>query len=667
MSGPAEQWSDNEILELRKVFYAQAYELVEDLQEQLLRLESDARDDGVLKTVKRCIHTLKGDANSVGLLPLGALCHRMEDLLAGFMDGKDGAKALEILLAGVDTAHRLLAESEKGSTDDTTGPVIERIDRFLCPQRADRQPGPGPAARSMTEYQELQVKDALQRGLRVYDCTVSFHPDCGERGAAALMLVKRLESCATVIACMPSPESPEIEAAGSVQLVLAAELDREAVTGRARVAGIALEVEAVERLQEQSGPARSPEDRAVPQVRSELLRVDAAKVDHVMDLLGEIIIGRSMIEEIARDADGAQRADVAARLQTANAYMDRAVSDLQKSVMKMRMVPVHSVFRKFSRLVRDLAREKGKIVRVDLIGSETELDKRIVDALDEPLAHLIRNAVDHGIEAPGERVKAGKAGEGVISLKAYHEASQIVIEIRDDGRGIDREAMKRKAVEQGAVSPEDAAKLNDGDALRLMFLSGLSTAPTVSETSGRGVGMDAVQAAVDRLKGSIEIEAATGNGTLFRLRLPLTLAIINGLLFEVGPRLYAVPVPAIAEVARIAVSDLVTIEGRKTLLLRDQIISIVSLEELFGVAGNGSAKKYVLILALAGRRIGLLIDRLMWQQELVIKAIDDAHLQTEYVSGGSILGNGKVVLILDAQAIVRAAIEVEKNRRHAAR
>jgi two-component system chemotaxis sensor kinase CheA len=664
MAGFADQWSDSELIELRKVFYQQAYETVEELQELLLRLEAAPGNTDILKGVKRLVHTLKGDANSVGLLSIGIVCHRLEDILGGFADGRFGREAMEVLFTAIDAVHRLLVESEQGKAENDSGVIVNRIEEFLHRGPGGQATVPVPRTEPLTEYQELQVQEAHQQGIPVYEVEAEFHPECGERSVAALVLLKRLTTGGTLIACRPDPESDEMADAAGVRILFSTGLDEEAVRTRSHVAGITARVQVARRMPPAAEPARAPERELHAQdVRSELLRVEAAKVDFVMDLVGEIIIGRSMIDEIAREADRSLKGELAARLQAANAYMDRAVSDLQKSVMKMRMVPVYAVFRKFPRLVRDLALEKGKTARVELVGNETELDKRIVDALSEPLAHLVRNAVDHGIEPPGERRRAGKPEEGVVTLRAFHEASQIVIEVSDDGRGIDCAALRHKAAEQGLLSSDDATTMSEADSRQLIFLPGLSTARTVSETSGRGVGMDAVKAAMDRLKGSIVVEPARGAGSLFRLRLPLTLAIINALLFEVGTRLYAAPLPAIAEVTRITDQDLATVDGRKTLLLRGELLSIISLEELFGIAGNGSAKKYVLILALNGRKVGLLVDRLMWQQELVIKAIDDEHLRTEYVSGGSILGSGKVVLILDAQAVIRRAIEEEKNRR----
>ena len=258
--------------------------------------------------------------------------------------------------------------------------------------------------------------------------------------------------------------------------------------------------------------------------------------------------------------------------------------------MKMRMVPVNHVFRKFPKIVRELSVEKGKRIKLNIEGKETELDKSIVDAIGEPLAHIIRNFIDHGIEEPSHRKSIGKTEEGVITLKAYHEAAQIVIEASDDGRGINTDSLKKKAIEKGFISHEEAEKLSDNDAVNLIFLSGLSTSETISETSGRGVGMDAVKSAIENMKGSIEVESIPMKGTRFRLRLPLTLAIIKALMFEVGKKLYAIPISAVAEVTRITKDSLTTVDGKDTLILRDRIISIIRLEELFKVKGQGRKK-----------------------------------------------------------------------------
>ena len=663
MTDPDCQWNDQEVADLKKVFYAQAYELVEELQDAMLKLEEDPRDDEVLKNVKRHIHTLKGDSNSIGLVSIGTLCHRMEDVLTSLMnDGRDREQdAVDLLISCVDAVYDLLAKSEAGTEIGRAHEIIGRIGRFL----GAAAPTPSAAVRSApSEYQELQIREALKCGQRVYVINVGFDPRCKEKSVAALMVMRNLGNSGSVISSVPDPSTSELNEAQTVTLFFSTKLDAEAVKRAAFLTGMTAEIlvrEWEERThREEAEPQPAP---FAASSRNETLRVDASRVDRVMDLVGELIIGRSMIEQITREiASGAPTGDVSARLASVNASMERTVSDIQRGVMKMRMVPMYHVFRKFPRIVRDLSTKTDKRVRLELIGKDTELDKGIVDALGEPLSHIIRNIIDHGIESPEERRRAGKQEEGVITLRARHEASQIVIEAVDDGRGIDIAKLKQRAVDGGFLNRQEADRMPDADAVNLIFLSGLSTADALSETSGRGVGMDAVKTAVEGMKGSIEIVTKEGRGTTFRIRLPLTLAVIKALLFDVAGRMYAVPVPAISEVAKIMIDDLVTVDGKKTLLLRDQIISLISLEDLFSASGNGAKKKFVLILNMGARKVGLLIDQVMWQQKLVIKAVDDCHVRSAFIAGASILGSGKVVLILDVFAVFKKAVEGEKKR-----
>jgi len=664
MTDALSQWNEQEVAELKKVFYAQAYEIVEELQDSMLKLEAEPGNDDVLKIVKRLVHTLKGDSNSIGLVSIGTLCHRMEDVLTSLVNNTRGMEheAIDILMSCVDAVYDLLAKSEAGKEIGQAHEIIGRIGRFL----SNAPPAPTAAVRlAPSEYEELQIQEALKSGQRVYVINVGFDPRCKEKNVAALMVMRNLGNAGSIISSVPDPANSDLNETQTVTFFFSSKLDAEAVKKKAFLAGMTAEIlvrEWEERVQRE-GPSPQQPALSAMSSRNETLRIEVSRVDLVMDMVGELIIGRSMIEQITREiAAGASAGDVAARLAAVNASMERTVSDIQKGVMKMRMVPMYHVFRKFPKIVRDLSTDKGKRVRLELIGNETELDKGIVDALGEPLSHIIRNFIDHGIEASEERRRAGKQEGGVITLRAFHEASQIVIEAGDDGRGIDIAKLKQKAIDGGFLNRQDAGRMSDAEAVNLIFVSGLSTADTVSTTSGRGVGMDAVKTAVERLKGTIEIDTKEGRGTTFRIRLPLTLAVIKALLFEVAGRLYAVPVPAISEVAKVMTDDLVTVDGRRTLLLRNQIISIISLEDLFTAGGNGTKKKFVLILSMGARKVGLLIDQVMWQQELVIKAIDDRHMQSEFLAGASILGNGKVVLILDVFAVFKKAVEREKKR-----
>ena len=338
------------------------------------------------------------------------------------------------------------------------------------------------------------------------------------------------------------------------------------------------------------------------------------------------------------------------------AFRSRVLDELHKCVLKIRMVPVEQLFRRFPRVVRDVAKQCGKDVALDISGQHTDLDKGILDSLGEPLMHLVRNAVDHGIEPADERLTAGKPARGTVSLNAYHQGTQVVIEVRDDGRGIDPAQVRQQAVKQGIVKLEEAARLTDQEALNLIFESGFSTATEVTEVSGRGVGMDVVRSVLDKLKGTVHISTQKTRGTTFQLRAPLTLASIQTLLFRVGGRLFAVPLSSVVEISRINEQEIHRIDQREVLRLRDQILTLVRLEHLsrFTAIDTEPAKKkhFVIVIGAAEKRFGLVVDSMVGEEELVIKALPSDIITSDLVSGASILGDGTVVLILNVPAVL---------------
>jgi two-component system chemotaxis sensor kinase CheA len=321
--------------------------------------------------------------------------------------------------------------------------------------------------------------------------------------------------------------------------------------------------------------------------------------------------------------------------------------------MKIRMVPVEQLFRRFPRVVRDVARQCGKDVSLVITGENTDLDKSILDTIAEPLTHLVRNAVGHGIESTTMRTAAGKPVQGTIRLNAYHQANQVIVEVSDDGHGIDVERVRAKAVEQGLISSEEAARLNETEVLRFIFQPGFSTAQEVTEVSGRGVGMDVVQSVLQRLKGTVDVDSRPGLGTTFRLRLPLTLAIIKALLFRVEQRLYAIPLNAVVEIARSVESEVHQVDHYEVLTLRNEVLPLVRLGRPVAFGSEATAKKlFVLVITVAERKFGLIVDSLEGEEELVIKALDDHAISTDLVSGASIMGDGRVVLILNLAAVI---------------
>ena len=333
------------------------------------------------------------------------------------------------------------------------------------------------------------------------------------------------------------------------------------------------------------------------------------------------------------------------------ASVKRIMNDLQKSVMKIRMVPVEQLFRRFPRVVRDVAKSCGKEVNLAITGQDTDLDKSILDMLAEPLAHLVRNAVDHGIEGPAERINEGKPAQGTVTLDAYHQGNQIVIEVTDDGRGLDRDRLVAKAIERGLLKQGDAAVMSETDINNLIFHPGLSTADQVTSISGRGVGMDVVKTVLEKLKGSVSIRTAAGKGTTFYLKVPLTLAIINALLFRVGDRMYAVPLASVVEITRTNQSALHRVDNHDVMQLRDEVLMLLHLHRL-EKENTDKGKMFVVVITTGERKFGLVVDQLVGEEELVIKAMDDHLVATDLVSGASILGDGTVVLILNLSSVV---------------
>jgi two-component system, chemotaxis family, sensor kinase CheA len=385
-----------------------------------------------------------------------------------------------------------------------------------------------------------------------------------------------------------------------------------------------------------------------------ILRVEAGRIDNVLNLVGELIIGKSMLQQALGEFGKRYPKELLrGKFADAMAFQARVLNDLQRSVMKIRMVPVDQLFRRFPRIVRDVARQCGREVDLELSGQETDLDKGILDAIAEPLTHLVRNAVSHGIEPPEQRRRLGKSPRGKIRLNALHQGNQVVVEISDDGRGIDAQKIRAKALELGMMTAEEAARLNEGETLDFIFRPGFSTAEEVTEVSGRGVGMDVVQSVLQRLKATIHVETHVGQGTTFRLKLPLTLAIIKALMFWVEQRLYAIPLNAVSQIARSMESEVHRVDNYEVLQLRNEVLPLLRLGRPSAPnIDRKSSKLFVLVITVLERKYGLIVDALEGEEELVIKALDDQTFSTDLVNGASILGDGKVVLILNLPAVV---------------
>jgi two-component system chemotaxis sensor kinase CheA len=388
--------------------------------------------------------------------------------------------------------------------------------------------------------------------------------------------------------------------------------------------------------------------------------MDVGKIDRVMNLVGELVIGRSMVSQALSELATADESAVS-RLTAANNFLERTLTELQAVVLKIRMVPVDRVFRRFPRTVRDLAHSSGKEVELEIRGASTELDKSIVDALHEPLLHLVRNAIDHGIEPPDARLQAGKSRVAKLTLAAFYEGNHVHILIEDDGRGIDVEEVRHRAVELGAVGRQEIESLPQEEVLNVIFQPGFSTKTSVSTVSGRGIGMDVVRGAIESLKGTIDVKTKAGRGTEFLLRLPLTLAILKAILVESAGKIFAIPLSGVLEIVRLFAEEAGSVLGKGVMRQRDRVVPLVDLKEALGLEsktqGGKTDRAFVILVGEAERRLGLVVDKLHGEHELVVKPIEDPLVRSSGVAGASILGDGKVVLILNLRGIA------EKRRR----
>jgi two-component system chemotaxis sensor kinase CheA len=678
---------DERAAELRDLFFESAAEILQAMNEAGLALEERPGDKESLRAVRRAVHTLKGDSAACGFRELSELAHELEDVLTPELVQQHAGLIPEVVLAAADTFHEMLAAYRNNLQPPAGGALREHIQRLLTKPLAQPKEAAREAKFEWTEYERLMIAEAFRRRERVYQIALHLDPDSLLPAAAFELARKALEGSGKLLAL--HPEKPaEIAQAGLMEAALSSANAADSIRKRCHVPSVVAQISVHEIHEQQTQPrdlldilleseaaavsagiVGADHDSSFGQrddshslgaaagashVAENTLRVDATRIETVMNLVGELIIGKSMLQRTINEFEHSHAKDpLRGKFSDALAFQSRVLGELQKSVMKIRMVPVDQLFRRFPRIVRDVARLQGKDIALEVSGQNTDLDKSILDALAEPLAHLVRNAADHGIESAADRENAGKPPRGTIRLASYHEGDQVVIEVSDDGRGLDRQKIVERTIERGILTPEEASRLTDFEALHLIFTPGLSTADHITEISGRGVGLDVVQSALANLKGAIELESEPGKGTKFRLLVPLTLASIQALLFRVGGRLYAAPLASVVEITRIADEEIHRVDEHEVFQLREQVLTLVRLERLESKAKTDRAKRvFVIVIGAGNRKFGLVVDSLMGEEELVIKALEDRLVTSPLVSGASILGDGTVVLILNVPAVI---------------
>jgi len=651
-----------------QIFFDEAEELLRVFEEGVLGLEAAPQDRELLHSIFRAAHTLKGNSSMLGFERIATMTHALEELLVRLRAGESAPQreVIDTLLAANDMLRLLVGRARAGDDGDVPGlgALVDALadhaqsvgHRPAAPAAAAApEPPAPPAAEVLYEVRFEPPGDLLRRGLdplRLLDALSQLGELVRVRGDASALppladldpeasylvftaWVRTRASRADVEACFDFVDEP-----GAVRVSVAGGArPGDAAAAEATAPAV---VTAHERL------------RWASENDTHSIRVATEKVDRLVDLVGELVITQSMVAQIVhqlgQDGKAPERLP---ELQEAVAQMDRHARDLEERVMAIRMLPIRTVFGRFSRVVRDLAQALGKRVAFETRGDETELDKTVIERIGDPLMHLVRNAVDHGIEPPHDRRAAGKPEVGRITLSAYQQGGAICIEIQDDGRGLERERIWRKAVDAGLVGRDDA--LSEDQVLALIFQPGFSTAEHVTELSGRGVGMDVVKRNVEALGGSISIVSVPGRGTTFRIKLPLTLAILEGQALRVGEQVYILPLATITESVRPGRESLRSVFGaQEAFMMRGEVLPFVRLHRLFGVpeAVEDPTRGLAVVVEHDGRRVALLVDELLGQQQFVIKSLDHNFQRVDGIAGATILGDGRVALILDVPGLV---------------
>ena len=683
---------DDRMNDLRELFFESAAELVEKLNEEALRLEKTPGDAETGRSLRRIVHTLKGDAAACGYRELSELAHEFEDVLAL----KTNAAVIpEVALQAADVFGALIHAYRAKQKLPDLQPLRAEIARLAHPElggsppkAADVETDKGTDKENAketapwSEYERLAIAHAAEDGKRLHHVIVQLDPQCGMPIAARQMIQIALGSLGELLAVYPADGSNA--AIDRVQVALASQKSVDEVRAKCSIPSIAKNVEVKPLVVSTPLSEQPPAETAAPETNGQIeqdraastqagesppvadpvpsgavtsdniLRVDAERIDSVLNLVGELILAKSMLQQTLTEfGQRFPKDSLRGKFSDVMAFQSRVLGDLQHSVMKIRMVPVDQLFRRFPRTVRDVARQGGKEVELVIQGGDTDLDKGVLDAVAEPLMHILRNAVGHGIETPAERTRAGKDPQGTLRLNAYHQGNQVVIEVSDDGRGINVEKVRQRALAQRLLKPDEAARLTEAETLELILRPGFSTAEEITELSGRGIGLDVVQTVLTRLKGTVQIETAAGRGTTFRLRLPLTLAILRALLFRVDHRLYALPLNAVNEITRTTESEIHEVEHYEVLQLRNDVLPLLRLGAAPATSMDAARQRiFVLVIHHGERKFGLIVNELTGEDELVIKALDDQSIKTDLVSGASILGDGRVVLILNLIALV---------------
>lgn len=699
-----------------EIFLDETREHLQNLNTEILTLEQDPENEDTINEIFRAAHSLKGMAGTMGYKRMQTLTHDMENVFSEVRNGTIKIKShmIDILFQCLDALEEYTTNIQENADEGTNDneALIKLLNDCLKPDGAQEEapaapesaaaqtaPAAAPAGGNkwesipLDEAQRLVLGEAVKQGKKVYGITVKVQESCILKAARAFLVFKAVEELGEILVSSPSAqdiEDEKFELDFSVIVITDSTLDKvladiKSVSeiedaegaemtnfGETVQEAPAQEAEKEEKPKEKSVPAKAepvkasgtgnaPAAKGAPAkqekktntkaVGNRTVRVDIEKLDVLMNLVSELIIAKNSLVSATTAQEGREsNAAVESQIE----YLENVTTSLHESVMKVRMVPIESVVNKFPRMIRDLSKKLDKKMDLQMTGEETELDRTVVDEIGDPLMHLLRNSADHGLESAEVRAERGKPEVGSIFLNAYQDGNNVVIEVGDDGNGIDVENVKNKAIERGTITPEQAVNMSDKEIIDLLFLPSFSTAKEVTDVSGRGVGLDVVKSKIETLGGEVEVKTKLGEGSTWTIRLPLTLAIIQALMVEVGGEKYAISLNSVATLENIAPSDVKLVQSEEVIHLRGSVIPLIRLNEVLDIESTRKENEnmIVAIVKKGDKQAGLVVDRLMGQQEIVIKSLGKFADKTRIISGATILGDGEVALILDANVLI---------------
>ncbi len=697
------------------MFLDESHEHLQSLNDGLLGLEDNAEDLSILNEIFRNAHTLKGMSATMGYNKIAELTHEMEDVLD--MLRKEQLKVngdiIDTLFKCIDSLEQMINNVANGDPEDLVdvSGLVAKLTAIMKGDNAAPAPAPTTAAQPAQPAQTAQpapststakaptdlpvelsdteiniIAEAEKSAMHGVYLKVTLTESCLLKSARSYMVMNALDELGEVIRTIPVAEELEQEQfdhSFEVILITHADLDpiKEAVMGVSEVESV--EAQSIKVAAPKTEPAPAPAPQPTPQPSQpanapgpskssapvnaqpkpapqpaqaqaaakkshagQSVRVDIEKLDTLMNLMGELVINKVRLEQIGQTHRLSELTETLEQ-------MDRVTTDLQNIVMKVRMVPVSQVFNRFPRMVRDVTKELNKEINLTIEGEDTELDRTVIDEIGDPIMHLLRNSLDHGIEMPDEREAKGKPRIGEVGLIARHEGNNVVIMVTDDGKGINPDVIRRKAVEKGLFTQDEVDNMDDADAVRIVFLPGFSTAEKISDISGRGVGMDVVKSKIESLSGHVDVETRVNEGSVFKIKLPLTLAIIQAMLVQVQNEMYAIPLASIDSTLSIQPSDISTVQNNEVIVLRGEIIPIIRMEETLMVPHvRDTSELFVVVVHAGDSKAGIVVDKLIGQQEIVIKTLGNLFMGLKMFSGATVLGDGRVALILDVASML---------------